>query len=133
MHATELLADWLPPEHLEDPVRPLIELNESELEYEVSADLPGLAPDEVRIVAGPSFLRLEADHRRVSRPRCVLFPPRIRELRVSRHFHLEALVALDDADATLSEGRLRVHLPKAHGAIYAPRPQPAWRSIAVHH
>ena len=92
-----------------------VELKESDEEYLLKALLPGLKTDEVNIQLNDGILSIEGEYKESEESNDLLineFPTG----RFARSFELNSPVVVEKIDASMSEGVLTVHLPKAEEA-----------------
>jgi HSP20 family protein len=87
-------------------VRPIVDIYESDAEYLVAVELPGVKDEDVALTLEQDVLRLEATRRAyVSEP--VVY---------DRHFSLPQVVDRDQVNARLKDGVLSLKLPKRPSA-----------------
>ncbi len=98
------LADWAPS----------VDISETDTEYRVKAELPGVSKDDVRITVHSGMLTLEGE-RKVERESKDERHHRVERYygRFSRSFSLPEDVAAERISADGKEGVITVHLPKA--------------------
>jgi HSP20 family protein len=117
---------WVPPVNIE----------ETDEGYEVSAELPGLRPDEVEITVEQNVLTLAGERKWSEDAKNRNFHRVERGYgRFVRSFALPQQVASDRVDARFDNGVLHVSIPKAEGAkprrIQIHEGSPSSRSVAV--
>jgi HSP20 family protein len=94
--------------------RPLVDLHETADAYLVVIDLPGVAPEAVRILVGEHDL-VVAGHRQASPPEGVLSQRCERACGAfERMLKLPQAVDPQQARAEYHHGTCRIHLPKKH-------------------
>jgi HSP20 family protein len=105
--------DWLQAEREIFQV-PGMQIAEKDKEYQIDLAMPGFHPRDIRVAASPNLLIVEAStadkNRRVA-GRVQL--EESSERRVFREIRLPGPVNVDRVAATLDDGRLEVHAPKA--------------------
>jgi HSP20 family molecular chaperone IbpA len=94
---------------------PLVDLVETERDYVVSADLPGVDRANVRVAITGSLLRITGERSTrtpASTPRCVERGAGA----FARHVALAPNAQLEDATARLADGVLEIRIPKGSAA-----------------
>ena len=105
--------DWLEAEREFFQI-PRMEVAEKDKEYQIELAMPGFHPRDIRVAASPNLLIVEASaadqNRKVSGRVQV---EESSERRVFREIRLPGPVNAERVAATLDDGRLEVHAPKA--------------------
>lgn len=100
--------------HGETPVlRPRADIHESDREYLVTMDLPGVEKSSLRIEVEGNVLVVEGERKTVSSDDLqALHLERLANVRFLRRFTLGKEVEVEKISAQLRDGVLRLHLPK---------------------
>jgi len=97
-----------------DRWRPPLDLHETTDTYLVEIDLPGVAPEEVRVLVNERNLTVTGRRQTVS-PEGVLFQQRERQCGTfHRAVNLPQAVDPQEARAEYCQGTCRIYLPKKH-------------------
>jgi HSP20 family protein len=112
-----LLRDFFTPEETEyrawTMFRPTANLAETETAYEVTVDLPGVKPEDVRVEMHNGALRITGERREEKEEREKTFHRTERTLgRFERVMPLPTAVVDDKIEAAFKDGVLKVTLPK---------------------
>lgn len=105
--------DWLQAEREIFQI-PRMEVAEKDKEYQIDLVMPGFHPRDIRVAASPNVLIVEAstaDQNRKIAGRTQM--EESSERRVFREIRLPGPVNVERVAATLDDGRLEVHAPKA--------------------
>lgn len=98
-------------------VFPLVNLTEDKDGYYVRAELPGLKADELNITATGNALSISGERKISSEGQNIRYHRREREAgSFSRIISLPGEVDSDKVEASLKDGILTVHIPKAEAA-----------------
>jgi len=96
---------------------PRVDIAENEKEYKLKAEVPGYAPDEVKVELENGRLRLRAEHKEEKEEEKENY--RLRERRYGsfvRSFTLPEDVDVDKIEAAAKDGILTVTIPKSEAA-----------------
>jgi HSP20 family protein len=101
------VADWMP----------VVDIEETEHEYEIKAELPGLTRKDVKVTLDDGVLTLQGERKREKEEKGKRFH-RIERVYGSftRSFTLPGSVEESKVTAEFNDGLLRIHLPKSQEA-----------------
>jgi HSP20 family protein len=99
-------------------LRPRVDIEETDAEFRVRMDLPGVQRDDLRVEIENDVLLVEAERKsEASNDVQVLHRERASHARFSRRFTLGESVRAEDVKARLTDGVLELSLPKAEKAL----------------
>ena len=99
-------------------LRPRVDIEETEAEFRVRMDLPGVKRDDLKVEIEADTLLIEAERKaEASDDVQVLHRERASHARFSRRFSLGESVRPDGINARLVDGVLELTLPKAEKAL----------------
>ena len=99
-------------------LRPRVDIEETEAEFRVRMDLPGVKREDLKVEIEDDALLIEAERKsEASDDVQVLHRERASHARFSRRFSLGESVRSDSIKARLTDGILELTLPKAEKAL----------------
>jgi len=102
---------WLPMEEAVWPLRYPLTLEEKEKEVVVRVELPGFAPEEVKVETKGEMLTIEAEHKEPAE-KAAEAKKEAGYLHVKREIEVPLGIEMEKAEATYRNGVLEVRLPR---------------------